>query len=273
MKLTAKRIVLQLLSAAGGQPASALVRACGILGVTENSTRVTLARLLADGTLEASAPGEYRLGISTDALTREVTRWRDVEKQVHRWDGSWVAAHSAALGRSDRGELRRRERALRLLGFAALERDLDVRPHNLEGDCDGLRERLSALGLDRRVLVFRIIDLDAAIEQRARSLWDGRALEQAYRRTRERLDRWIDREPSLARDTAARESFLLGSEAIRQILFDPRLPEPLVDVAERRALVDAMRRFDVAGRKIWMRLFGLAPDLHDDTSPFHRGAR
>ncbi|MGZ3452468.1 MAG: PaaX family transcriptional regulator C-terminal domain-containing protein [Polyangiales bacterium] len=266
MRLTAKRVVLQLLSAVGERPApaSALVRACGIFGVTENSTRVTLARLLADGTLEASARGEYKLGSSTEALTREVTRWRDVEKQIRRWDGSFVAVHGAALGRSDRAELRRRERALRLLGFATLEKDLDVRPDNLEGGCDALRTRLHALGLDPRALVFRITDLDEALSQRAQKLWDGRTLEHAYRRTRERLERWVDREPTLSREIAARESFLLGSEAIRQILFDPRLPEPLVDVAERRALVEAMRRFDVAGRKIWMRLFGVAPDMHPD---------
>jgi phenylacetic acid degradation operon negative regulatory protein len=269
--LTAKRVVLQLLSAVGDQPApaSALVRACGIFGLTENSTRVTLARLLADGTLEASARGEYKLGASTEALTREVTRWREVEKQVRRWDGAYVAVHGAALGRSDRSELRRRERALRLLGFATLEKDLDVRPDNLEGGCDALRARLHALGLDPRALVFRVSDLDESTDRRARKLWDGRTLEHAYRRTRERLEHWVDRESTLSRDVAARESFLLGSEAIRQILFDPRLPEPLVDATERRALVDAMRRFDVVGRKIWTRLFGVAPDLNDGASPFH----
>ncbi|HTJ47659.1 MAG TPA: PaaX family transcriptional regulator C-terminal domain-containing protein [Kofleriaceae bacterium] len=261
MKLTAKRVVLQMLSAVGDQPApaSSLVRACAILGISENNTRVTLARLLADGTLEASARGEYRLGGATEALTREVTGWRDVEKQVRRWDGSWVAAFAGPLGRSDRGELRRRERALRLLGFAELERDLAVRPDNL-GE---LRERLYALGLDRRVIVFTMSELDARTDARARKLWDGRALERAYEKTRERLDRWIEREPSMHRDAAARESFLLGGEAIRQILFDPRLPEPLVDAAARRALVDAMKRFDLIGRRIWTRLFGVAPEAHE----------
>lgn len=266
MRLTAKHLVLQLLSALGDRPApaSALVRACAVFGITENSTRVTLARLLAAGTLEASARGEYRLGAPTEALTREVTGWRDVESHVRAWDGSFVAVHGGALGRSDRTALRRRERALRLLGFATLERDLDVRPDNLEGGCDSVRARLSSLGLDARALVFRIDHFDDETSQRARQLWDGRALEQAYRRTRERLDRWALRQSTLSRKVAARESFLLGSEAIRQILFDPRLPEPLVDVAARRALVDAMHRFDVLGRSIWTDLFGVAPDMSPD---------
>jgi phenylacetic acid degradation operon negative regulatory protein len=263
VRLTAKRVVLQLLSATGGRPApaSGLVTACALFGITENNTRVALARMLAEGTLETGARGEYRLGASTRALTQEVTRWRDVEKMVRRWDGSYVAVHSGALGRTDRRELRRRERALRLLGFAPLERELDVRPDNLEGGCEALRQRLFALGLDRRVLVFRIVDLDEAAAARARRLWDCAALRQAYRRTREQLDRWLDNEPRLPRDVAARESFLIGGEAIRQILFDPLLPEPLVDVSERRALIESMRRYDAVGRRIWLRLFGLAPEL------------
>jgi phenylacetic acid degradation operon negative regulatory protein len=263
VRITAKRVVLQLLSATGGRPApaSGLVTACALFGITENNTRVALARMLAEGTLETGARGEYRLGAPTQALTREVMRWRDVEKTVRRWDGSYVAVHGGALGRTDRRELRRRERALRLLGFATLEHELDVRPDNLEGGCEALRERLHALGLDRRALVFRIVDLDESLAARARKLWDGAALQKAYRRTREQLDRWIASEPSLPRDVAARESFLLGSEAIRQILFDPLLPEPLVDVSERRALVDSMRRYDVVGRRVWMRLFGVHPAL------------
>jgi DNA-binding transcriptional regulator PaaX len=208
VKLTAKRVVLQLLSAVGERtaPASALVRAGRILGITENSTRVTLARLLAEGTIEATARGEDRLGGGTDAL---------------------------------------------------------------EGGCAQLRDRLHALGLDRRVLVFRVDELDPVLDKRARGLWDGRALERAYARTRERLERWIEHEATLDREVAARESFLLGSEAIRQILFDPRLPEPLVDAAARRALVDAMRRFDGVGRRIWTRLFGAAPDFGEHSAAFH----
>jgi phenylacetic acid degradation operon negative regulatory protein len=264
VKVNAKRVILQLLSATGDRPApaSGLVTACALFGITENSTRVALARLLAEGTLEAGARGEYRLGAPAQALTREVARWRDVEKSLRRWDGSYVAVHTGALGRTDRRELRLRARALRLLGFATLEHQLEVRPDNLEGGCEALRARLCALGLDRRAPVFRVTDLDEALAARARRLWNGAALGADYRRTCDRLERWMANEHRLPREVAARESFLIGGEAIRQILFDPLLPEPLVDGSERRALVDAMKRYDVVGRRIWMRLFGVAPELH-----------
>ena len=56
---------------------------------------------------------------------------------------------------------------------------------------------------------------------------------------------------TLAREQAMAESFLLGGRAIRQLVLDPRLPEPLVPAAERRALIDALLRYDRAGRGCW----------------------
>jgi phenylacetic acid degradation operon negative regulatory protein len=43
----------------------------------------------------------------------------------------------------------------------------------------------------------------------------------------------------------------MGDRAIRQLVFDPLLPEPLVDGEARRAFVDSLRRFDSAGQSIW----------------------
>jgi phenylacetic acid degradation operon negative regulatory protein len=271
MRLTAKRVVLELLTVAGGRaaPVAVLVDACALFGITENSTRVTLARLLATGTLEASARGSYRLGAGSEELTKQLTSWRDLEKQVRRWDGSWICVHAAELARSDRAVLRRRERALRLLGFRELARGLEVRPGNLDGGVDAVRDRLHALGLEKSALVFCGVGFDVALESRARKLWETRALNATYKRTTERLDAWMEREPTLTRETAARESFLIGGEALRQILFDPRLPEPLVDVAARRALVDAARRYDTHGRKIWESMFGLPHGLGAATEGAH----
>jgi phenylacetic acid degradation operon negative regulatory protein len=263
VQLNAKRVILELLSAIGDTPApaSALVQACGIFAITENSTRVTLARLLAAGTIEATGRGEYRIGAPGEALTREVSSWRDLERQMRRWDGGYAGVITTAIGRSDRSELRQRDRALRLLGFRMLAPDLAVRPDNLVGGVDALRARLDALGLDRRALVVRLEQLDDETEARARALWNARELESAYRKMRARLERWLERGPAQHPEAAARESFLLGGEALRTLVFDPRLPEPLVDVGERRALLETARRFDATGRKIWERLFGVSHGL------------
>ncbi len=270
-RVTAKRLVLELLSAAAPSevPAAVLVAAASLFRVSDVNVRVTLARLVAAGTLELGGRGLYRLGENARALTNQVTSWRELEKQVRRWDGAWACVHTGDLGRGDRSELRRRERALRLLGFRALTPTLEMRPDNLEGGVAALRERLVALGAPEGAIVFRSTDLDARTEARARALWDGKRLTTSYRHARERMDRWLVAAQDLAPETAAREAFLFGGDVLRQILFDPRLPEPLVDVAERRAMVDAAKRFDAYGRRLWFRLFGTVHGLVVTTEGRH----
>jgi phenylacetic acid degradation operon negative regulatory protein len=239
-----------------------------VLGVAENSVRVALTRLVADGTVELTGRGLYQLGPATQALTRQVTSWRELEKQVRRWDGGWVAVSGSGGG--DRAAARRRDRALRLLGFRELHRDLSLRPDNLDGGVAALRDRLHGLGLDERALVFRIDELDGRAEARARALWDGARLTASYAQTRARIERWLVAVADLPPRAAAREAFYFGGDVLRMILFDPRLPEPLVDVAARRALVEAATRLDAAGRRLWARLVGVerrmvvAPGVHPD---------
>lgn len=260
---TAKRIVLELMSVADQHEASiaTLIPACAVLGVGDNSVRVALARLVAAGTVELAGRGRYRLGRAARAMTRQVTSWREVEKQVRRWDGTWACAHLGALSRTDRGALRRRDRALRLLGFRALERDLVVRPDNLVGGVGALRDRLYALGLEATAPVFRADELDAATEARARALWAGDRLSEGYADTCARIDRWLVAVDDLEPRAAAREAFFFGGDVLRAIVFDPRLPEPLVDVGARRAMVDAAKRLDATGRRLWARLFGVPHGL------------
>jgi phenylacetic acid degradation operon negative regulatory protein len=52
-------------------------------------------------------------------------------------------------------------------------------------------------------------------------------------------------------EAAARESFTLGREAIRQIVFDPLLPHPLVDVTLRTEFLACTQRFVDHGHQIW----------------------
>ncbi len=264
-KRTAKQIVLELLTAAESHRGSAahLIAAAGVVGIDENNVRVALTRLVAAGTLELAGRGEYRLGEATRALTAQVTGWRDLEKQVRRWDGAWACVQLGDLARTDRAALRRRERALRLTGFRELGRGFAIRPDNLAGGVAALREQLVGLGVEDRALVFRATDFDDATERRARGLWDAEHLDRTYRATTARVEREIERLSNVAElaegrlRAAARDAFAIGSDVLRTIMFDPRLPEPLVDVGARRALVDAMRRLDAVGRGLWARLFGM----------------
>ena len=56
---TARRVVLGLLLAKDGAPLAVryAIAACALFGITENNVRVTLARLSAEGLIEASGRG------------------------------------------------------------------------------------------------------------------------------------------------------------------------------------------------------------------------
>jgi len=248
-----RQLILRLLLGAGGAPLTAreAVRACALFGIPANGVRVALARLAAAGLVEPVERGAYRLGRRASTLAAEVAAWRDVNARTRDWSGEWIAVHVGALGRSNRVALRARGRALGLLGLRELERGLPVRPDNLAGGVDAVRERLTRLGLERDATVFRAGGFDAERERHARSLWDGRALARGYRSTRARLERWLAGAHRLGLDAAARDSFLLGDEAIRQLVFDPLLPPPLVDEQARAGFVDAVIRFDAEGQAIW----------------------
>jgi phenylacetic acid degradation operon negative regulatory protein len=251
-----RHLILELLvSVEGGVlSARAAIDACALFGIRENSVRVALARLAAAGLIEGAGRGAYRIGPNGATLADEVRAWRTVESRVRPWRGEYVAVLVSPLARSDRPALRLRDRALALVGFRELERDLFVRPDNLVGGVAGVRARLHQLGLEPAAAVFLAGDLDPDRDARARSLWDGAKLTRSYQKTREKLERWLARAPGLAPETAARQSFLLGSAAIRHLVFDPLLPEPMVDVRARRALVDAAVAYDRAGHAIWRAL-------------------
>ncbi|MDP2371543.1 PaaX family transcriptional regulator C-terminal domain-containing protein [Rhodoferax sp.] len=261
-KVNAKHLVLDLLLALGEKALTAreAVSAAALFGITENSLRVTLARLCAAKLIEATERGAYRLGYAATRLAGDVASWRTVEQRLRPWDGDYVVVHSAALPRSDRPALRQRERALQMLGFRELQHGLHVRPNNLEHDLDAVRQRLYTLGLDRDAAVFLGSGFDTTQQQALTQLWDGAALNASYQTQRIELLAWLERSDQLSTARAARESFLLGGQAIRHIVYDPLLPEPLVDTAQRHAFIRAVHQFDADGRAIWARFFeSIAP--------------
>jgi phenylacetic acid degradation operon negative regulatory protein len=278
---TPKSLILNLLLAANGEPLSAsdAVTSCQLFGIRENSVRVALVRLNSAGLIESVGRGAYRLGPQAASLAADVASWRHAEQRVCEWDGGWLAVSTAGLRRSDRSALRQRERALALSGFEALSPELHVRPDNLAGHANAARLRLRQLGLENEALVFVARDFAPDVEQAARQLWRPRHLDEGYTHTRQKLETWLAGSGRLDLEAAARESYVLGNEAIRQLVFDPLLPDPLVDTQARRAFRQAVIDFDAAGHGIWQRLLSSlrgdrAQGLHTATplssSPPHR---
>jgi phenylacetic acid degradation operon negative regulatory protein len=259
--LTAKTLILDLLLAIEGEPLSAreAISGAALLGIRENNVRIALMRLSAEGLIEAVDRGVYRLSGAAHELAGEVATWRSIESRTRAWSGGWLVVHSGPLGRSDRSRTKARTRALDMLGFRALEPGLEVRPDNIETDIDAVRARLVKLGLEADAAVFVASQFDAARSARIATLWDGAALNAAYRTLRRDLLAWLQRAARLEPDVAAREALLMGRKAIRQVVFDPLLPAPMVDVDARHTFFDTVRAYDRAGQAIWRRVRGLPP--------------
>ncbi|MEQ1504897.1 MAG: PaaX family transcriptional regulator [Myxococcota bacterium] len=247
-------------------PVQLLIRAASLFDIDENRTRVALHRLRSKGLIDSVDRGTYRVTGSTAVLS-EVDGWRNVLRRLRPWDGSWLGVHTAPLPRADKTVARRRDRATDIVGLRELAPGLLVRPDNLTGGVEELRRRLLSLGIEPEAVVFRL-DALGTHEAVARGLWSGLALDQRYRTHIERLDATTVRIAGLPVDEAARESFVVGSRAIHDIVLDPLLPEPLVDPDLRERFVRRMSEFDDFGREAWRRALGSeltlrrAPTVH-----------
>lgn len=262
MDVSAKAVVLEVLSA--GQsiyqstlPVRSLVQAASVFDIAENSVRVAIVRLRAEGLVESPRRGEYRLGPGARVVNEKIHGWRTVWGRVIDWDGSWIGVFTAGLSRTDRPALRRRVRALRYLGFEELRPGLFLRPNNLAPGIAGIREELGALGLDAEAPVFRIEDLSPEQEEEARQLWNGSSLERAYAKLVEELRASMTRLAELSLDDSVRESFLLGRKGIRRVVLDPLLPRPLIDEDERSAMIDVVQSYCDKGLGLWARFLEL----------------
>lgn len=249
----ARRLILNLLGVAekGVLSVGEAVRACALFGISENSVRVTLARLTQADLVEIVERGAYRLGPDWRRIGEDIAAWRTIEERLAPWTGQWIAVSTGGLPRSDRKVLRARARALSMLGMRELDHGLYIRPDNFVGGVGAVRDRLTGLGLGEDAAVFRAVDFDQLRQKRAIGLWESEVLAAGYRDGVARLDKWLRGAAKLPLDVAARESFLLGDDAIRRIIFDPMLPAPLVDQTARHTFVDAVKRFDDGGRRIW----------------------
>lgn len=255
MKLNARHLILDLLLASDRHQVSVreAITACGIFAISENSVRVALVRLSADGLVQAAGRGHYRLGPQALDLAGDVATWRSAEQRLRPWHGDWMTVFTANLGRTNRTALKRRERALSLLGFRELEQGLHVRPNNLESGPEAVLKRLHKLGLEpeARLCLSQQWNDEAALK----SLWDTTRLNADYRYWQQSLETWMQSAQELDAETAARESFLLGGQAIRHVVFDPLLPDSFIDSQARLAFVASVRRFDRVGHQIWQTLY------------------
>lgn len=251
--LSARDLVLTLIDSAADETLTAryFIAAGALFDFTSGNVRVALARLVNDGSLLQVERGTYRLGSRAGTLHVLVRSWSRVEDSVKPWQGGWLAVHTAHLTRSLKTQMRNRERALGLYGFAESHVGLWVRPDNLLVPLPELFENLTALGLDDVALASTLANLVPTDAFQIESLWDSQQLEARYLQHLTALADSSSKLPSLDSQTAASETLLLGRAITRDILLDPLLPSGMVDTKLRAQMIDAMRDYDRLGKKLW----------------------
>lgn len=255
--VSARALVLSLMSSTDAAPQAIgqLIDAAALFGIEAATLRVAVTRLMKDGLLESPERGIYSPGPKAQALMRRVQQWEHVADRVVDWNGDWLVALTRHLGRSDRKQLRARERALALFGYQQTEEGFWVRPANLSGSLDQHRAGLTDIGADEDIILMRAADMAMARPQDWAGLWSPEALSQSYARAIETMEASLARLDRLELDEAARETLLVGQPVIRAINFDPLLPPELGDQAGFLRMAEKMRAYNRVGQACWQRYY------------------
>lgn len=231
--------------------AAHMVMACGLFGVSDNSARVSLARLVAEGQLKSAGRGLYTLGKKAVYTGQDIQSWSNRLTATCAWNGNFYAVLTNHMGRSNRTQLRSRDKALQLLGFRELEQGFYVRPANLAMGLDGVKTKLLAQGVEKNMLAFELIPESEPQTLAIKKLWDIRKLERHYLSHTRKLNEWIDNHPKMKLEKAARDAYIVGSQAIFEVRRDPLLPAEWIDTAARQQFFESVLRFDETGTRVW----------------------
>lgn len=252
--INANELILDLLSARETHELSAasLCRAGGWLGISEQTLRVALTRLVQQGKINARARAVYTWNPAGHSLFENVRNWLYKERQMTPWSGNWIGVLDSGMASSDRASLKNHRKALELRGFKMLRNGLSVRPDNILGGVAQLRQELSALGLSSRATVIGVSNLAKEDERAARSLWDTQALKRSYSESIKRLKRSEKALTRMSLEEAAAHTLIEGRRVIRDIILDPLLPEEMFASARRYELIERMKAYQDKAKIIWL---------------------
>ena len=257
--VTAKSLILDVLRASSsmGWPVSKLIEFAALFGVSENSIRVTLSRLVTRELIETDVRGRYRLSSSAEPMGEWIDFWMQGEARVRAWNGNW-------LGLLPPNSIRKREwtkldTAAGRFGFRLVQNRYWVRPDNLAMQTDAVLDLISASsGISdiTSLAICSAADRSGSID--FTGLWNRRSLETSYRKCEKLLVQSLQRFPengSYDNLSALKESFLLGGHAINILAVDPLLPDTMVNVDLRAKLTATMLEYNEYFQSTWLDFF------------------
>ena len=209
--LTARSVLASALLGADPPdlPVAHLVRLAGLFGISENSARVALSRMVTTG--EAATLGDGRYRIAGPLLERRARQQESVRGRSGAWDGSWHLVVVTTSGSSAETRNARRA-ALAFARLAELREGTWLRPANLD--------LVLTDEVCRDVVCFsaRPDDPGELIGQ----LWD---LDAWRREAEDLLARLADLAPT--EPSALAPGFVLSAAVLRHLQHDPLLPAGL----------------------------------------------
>lgn len=259
-KMNARHLIIDLIMGSDGAPITIrqLLLAANLFDFSENSIRVAVTRLSSDGMIESAARGKYQFTRQWQAWATDMLKRKQGIQATKPWNHDYLAVFTGALGRVDRTALKRRERALRQYGFRELQTGLFIRPDNLAESFDETFKRLILSGLEPDANMFRVSHLDTASCQKVASLWHGETLNHTYASISQKIQAWLAQAQDCDVEQAARDSLLLGREAIPLLIADPLLPPPFIDEVARHQFVQDVQQLDQLGQKLWQQFYDTA---------------
>jgi phenylacetic acid degradation operon negative regulatory protein len=241
------QVILDLLRTYGpnGTTVQDITETGSLFGISENTIRVNLSRLVAKSLIELMERGRYRLCANTSAVHDFAESWRLGEQRMTPWtDNRWLGVH---LPRANE----RSKWVLTNYGYREISTGLWIRPSNLNAPAEELRQRQVSLGLDVAAVCLEGARLVGSETERWIQHFDLAALETRYVDMTSRLQSSLKRLASLPRHSAKRESFELGGEAIEIMAKDPLIPQQYMPSHARKRLWQVLLDYDQAGRQVW----------------------
>ncbi len=249
---TAAELILSLFAASntGQMSASRLVAGGQAFGLNGTAVRVALTRHVKAGTLTTAGRGVYAVSDEGRGIYGAIRDWKQYPNRTKAWGQGWVGAFVGHLGRTERKQVSRQERAFLLTGMREAVTGLWLRPDNLAVSLGGLTHRLTTLGMDPASLVAKL-EVSESDTERFSRLYNRSQLELGYEGAIAAMRNSRSKLAALSPPQRAKETLMTGGAVIHLLTYDALLPSSLVDTQLRDQVFEDMCTFDLIGQNAW----------------------
>lgn len=230
-------------------PESMLIQIGEYMGLSTDSIRGTLAKLIKRNYVQVNEDNAYSILPHRSLFSQHFEQWRLSEKRRISWDKSWVICELPEV--SDDQARKRSLWALNLLGFKQTFKGM-IRPNNLLGGIDALRMKLKIFGIEKSAELHTLNDLPEKVQHHlATEVWPIEELNQTYKDMYVKVETGYALIRGRVTQSVLVYALKVGYEAVTTLAIDPLLPESMQDPAPRIKLTRILKEYETLGKKYW----------------------